>query len=118
MKISHEEFKELKKNFKGFTQVKVLTPSMSPLIMVNDMVKVASLPNDLNTIKPYDILIFWQDNKLICHFFIKIENGLFITRGLNSKRRDEPIKVEDLFGIVIHPKVGRFKRIFLKFLLR
>ena len=118
MKITYEEFKELKKNFDEFSKVRILTPSMAPLILVNDMVVVSPLPKDLNKIEPFDILVFWQKDKLICHFFIKNENGIYITRGLNNKYNDEPVQEDHLYGIVIKPKVGRIKRFFLKFFMR
>lgn len=117
MKVSYEDFKELKKNFDKFTKVRIITPSMEPLILINDMVVISPLPKDLNDIRPYDILVFWQKNKLICHFFIKKENGMYITRGLNNKEKDEPVQEDHLYGIVVKPKVGRIKRFFLKFFM-
>jgi len=116
MKISKEDFEKLKSEQKNFIKVKVLTPSMHPLIRVKDQILVERrLAQDIN---PYDILVFWQNNKLICHFFIKKVGDKYICRGLNNKDYDDPIALEDIFGIVVKPSVGPLKRFFLRIFLR
>lgn len=116
MKVSEEKFFELKESMDVFKDIKILTPSMAPFIKVNDMVKAMKVdPNDLN---PYDIIIFWQNEKLICHFLIKKENNMLISRGLNTKVYDEPIDPKYILAKVVRPKLNPMKKFFLSFLLR
>lgn len=116
MKVSKEEFEKLKSDQKNFLKVKVLTPSMHPLIRVNDQVLIERVTT--KEIKPYDILVFWQNNKLICHFFIKKQGDQYICRGLNNKEYDEPIAQSEIFGIVIKPTVGSIRKFLLRLFLR
>ena len=116
MKISESEFYILQNKLEDFMNIKVLTPSMAPLININDIVKIKKI--DPNKIQPYDIIVFWQKNKLFCHFFIKKEGDFYIARGLNNKEYDDKIEEKYLFGQVLKPEVGKVKKFFLRFLLR
>ena len=116
MKVTEDEFFKIKEKLTDFINITIITPSMAPLININDTVTIKRIePND---IEPYDIVVFWQSNKLICHFFIKSQNGHYITRGLNNRNYDDEIEEKHLLGVVIKPKVGSIKKFFLKFLLR
>lgn len=116
MKVTESEYFELKKNLKDFGQVKILTGSMAPLIGVNDIVQVQRI--DPNEIKPYDIIVFWQEDKLVCHFFIRKEDNKLIARGLNNKEHDNKIEEKYVLAKVIKPRVAPFKKFLLKYLLR
>ncbi len=116
MKVTKEEFNKLKEDLSDFAQIKILTPSMSPLIQINDIIKVQKIsPEDL---RPYDIIVFWQSDKLICHFFIKKVGDKYLARGLNNKEYDAEIASEDILAKVIRPRVSNIKKFFLKYLLR
>jgi len=63
MKISREQFSELQAL--PFFKSKVITNSMEPVIKVGDEIVVdVGNPN----IKRFDIIVFYFDEKLICHF--------------------------------------------------
>jgi signal peptidase I len=119
MKVPFEKFIMLKKNLKGVTQVKVLSGSMTPFIYKGDIVEVTTL--GVESVIPGDVIVFWRENKLICHLLMKkrTENGktYLRTKGLSSGEYDDEIE-EDLFlGVVTKPRIGTFRRIFFKLLI-
>lgn len=103
--ISWEEFEVLRQSQTPLYKFKIVTGSMDPLIPVGSTVIVDTTAE----IKPSDIIVFWQDNKLICHIFwrknkIISQNGqeILVTRPLFGRRMDLSITAPHVLGKVIN----------------
>ena len=119
MKYSLEDFLKLKASFKKNRKVKILSGSMEPFIYKNDVVTIAN--KSVKLLKKGDVIVFWKDNKLICHLFHRFnifENKeCLITKGINSKRYDSPVLQKFYLGIIIEPKVTKLKKVLFKLYL-
>lgn len=86
--------------------------SMNPLIKEGDILKIEFL-NSVQSLKRFDIIVFWQHEHLICHYFWRVNNffhqknndgiekKILATRPLNPlKGYDQPITEEHILGIV------------------
>lgn len=69
--------------------------------------------------KPFDILIFHQHDKLICHMYIKdsmlgTNSGTseYLTRPYCGNSFDFPIEKKNVLGIVCSHKVSLFRKLF------
>ncbi len=118
VKISLQEFFDLKSNFNGPNEVEILTGSMAPFINPGEKVLVFPLGN--KKLEKFDPIIYWQSDKLICHFYyreVTTEKGShIITKSLNSPKDDPPVQKEHILGIVVRPKLPRWKRFMLRLL--
>ena len=118
MKVTRDRFYEIKSNLRTPTQVKILTGSMDPFIKAGE--KVLIRPFDPNSLKKLDTIIFWQEHKLICHFFYKKElkqnKWIYYAKALNSKKLDSPLTEDDILGVVIKPSLPQWKKFLMKFL--
>jgi len=89
-----------------FLRGRVLTASMDPLIKVGDEIVVDIKSNDL---KRFDIIVFIQDDMLICHYIWSINKFvrpiLIQTRSLLGKK-DFPIDLEKYIGKVISHRLS------------
>jgi len=68
MKILEEEFTFLKNKLEKSGEnikVKIISDSMEPLIMVNEDIVIEFV--DYDELRYLDIIVFWKDNKLLCH---------------------------------------------------
>ena len=99
MEITQEIKEEILKNsiFKGT----VVTGSMVPVIKVGESVVVEVKANNL---KRFDIIVFVENQKLICHFLwqmnTRVSPILYQTRNMFGGK-DFPIREEDYIGRVI-----------------
>lgn len=93
----------------GELEITVVGKSMTPLYEANgQLVRIKPITN-LSELKRFDILIFWQNNKLIAHYYWK-QNSYFVenvndpdlvTRPLNPiKSFDHPIRFKHILGVV------------------
>ncbi|MBC77071.1 MAG: hypothetical protein CME64_13740 [Halobacteriovoraceae bacterium] len=118
MKITKEEFNKIKSNFKKPRQVKILTGSMDPFIKAGDRVTIR--PFNSEDLKEFDTIVFWQDDKLICHFLYKKEvrsdSLVYHTKGLNSKELDSPVNEEQILGVVTAPTLPSWKKFLMRFI--
>lgn len=91
---------------------------MSPFIVSGDPVTIVELRDDISPITP---IVFWQDEKLICHFFKKKKSisgvEYYITKPLSKNHEDPPVPVDNVLGVVVSPKIRKFKKIILRFIL-
>lgn len=119
MKYSLEDFLELKNSFSGIKKVRILSGSMEPFIYKDDVILIT--PKDINLLKKGDVIVFWKDNKLICHLFHRFETfenqDCLITKGINTKSFDSPIPRKFYLGILVEPKVTLIKSFFFKLYL-
>jgi signal peptidase I len=119
MKYSLEDFLELKSSFNSNKKVRILSGSMEPFIYKDDIIIVS--PKEIDSLQKGDVIIFWKDNKLICHLFHRFEKVLsqdcLITKGINSKKYDSPVQRKFFLGVIAEPKVTILKRVFFKLYL-
>lgn len=82
----------------------VLSGSMEPELSVDDIIIVKKQ----NDFKVNDVVVFQQHGSLVVHRIIEINDGMVTTQGDANNTSDEPIKLEDIKGIVIGsvPRVG------------
>lgn len=98
--ITREEFNQLKQLplFKGT----IVSGSMMPLMPIGTPIVVAVGDQ---TIKRFDIIVFYNENKLICHFLWNINKivtpKLLQTRNLVNFGVDFPITMDDYLGKVV-----------------
>lgn len=99
------EYSRLKAGLKesGKITLRVASDSMLPLLKIGQSVNVIN--QDPQKAQKFDILVFWQDNKLICHFLwaVQEKSGInervYITKSLKSpKDVDLPIKENLILG--------------------
>lgn len=110
--------KKIEANGKA-VEARIISGSMSPLIKINDIIKIERAPTKLNI---FDIIVFNnQEGQLTCHLFIKYSQtkNMLITRGYNNKEFDLLINREDVVGIVTNYKLSIIQKIYfsLKFII-
>lgn len=72
--------------------------SMQPLINQDDKIYIEKVAFEDLAIG--DIIVFYQNNKLISHRFIRKKNGKIIAKGDNSLLFDKPFEPKQIFGRV------------------
>ena len=95
-------------SFFGYTQAVVLSPSMEPVIRVNDLV-VIHRENDYQV---DDVITFAEDGGLVTHRIIEVTEGGYITQGDANPAPDPEIEKSAVIGCVkvVIPKAGGFIR--------
>ena len=88
-----------------FSQCKVISHSMFPLLGKGDWIIVKSKFNN-EEIKPGVILLYHLQNKFIVHRIVRIDQDGITTKGDFSMNLDPPITREQIIGIVIAVKKG------------
>jgi hypothetical protein len=116
--VSDEFFILIKIKLAALGQMKhpVVTGSMEPLIAVGSWIEVK--PCKIKDLNQFDIIVFHQFEKLICHYvwyFSKLKQDEVITRSLVGGE-DMPINENHLLGRVVNFDISKFQRfkIFLK----
>ena len=123
--LSWDQFNSLKVLLisKKNIPITIIGKSMLPLIKEGNVVDVESINSILN-LKRFDIIIFWQHDKLICHYFWRMndvfqhknadgnEKKILVTKPLNPIRRsDQPITEEQILGIVKNYHLSQYLKI-------
>ena len=120
MKMSLKEFLILKKSVQSNCKVKILSRSMEPFIYKGEEILVEKCkPNHFKRFTP---IVFWYEEKLICHFYIKKEvkeEGVYyMMKSLDSKVITESVKEEWILGVVKTPSLGLFRRLVMSLKFR
>lgn len=93
---------------------KIISDSMTPLIPVGAEIEIESVKGT-DHLERFDILVFKEDNKLICHYFWHInkvfDQGKIVTRNLKDGGRDIPFEFEKLHGRVINYKIRSWMKL-------
>ena len=105
--ITHDIFLLLKLKLQKHKTlpVRIVTGSMLPLIKIDENIWVEP-PPPLEELKRFDILVYWSDDKFICHYLDRIndvinsDQKVLILKGLKNKGQDFPVYYENLFGKV------------------
>jgi len=105
--INSDEFKHYKKELlqKGSIQCQIVSGSMEPIIKTSDLVTVEPL---IEEPKHFDILVFWEKNKFICHYLYHLNRkssssseSIYITRSLRNSAEDLPLPRSHVLGVVV-----------------
>lgn len=91
--------------------IRIVSDSMAPFISIDEILEIRPLSTDL---KRFDILVFWQNDKLICHFLWKahIDNEYFFFKSLKYPRQsDDSIDKRFLLGRVSHKKLNFYYKL-------
>lgn len=71
--------------------------SMEPLINQGDRLFIQKKTNNL---KIGEIIVFFQNKKIVCHRIIKLRGEWVITKGDNLAFQDNPQKKKSIIGII------------------
>ena len=100
--------------------INVYGTSMLPLFKNEGEEVVVTSVSDWQEIKKFDVVVFWQNNILICHYFWRhnkyfnddVSNPTLLTRPLNPiKGFDHPIKFNQILGTVKSKKISFWTRV-------
>lgn len=97
-------------NFFGYTVFEVSTGSMAKTLNVYDVILV-EITKDVQV---GDIITFKQDNELITHRIMEMDENELITKGDANNTEDKAITKDAIVGKVIsvYPKVGVWAKVF------
>ncbi len=120
MLLSTEQFLKVKNEIlkSGRAKCRIISNSMEPIIKVNEKIDVEPLQEDL---RPFDIIVFFFQDKLICHWVVKprseFDTNRIITASFNPIGLDFPVSREQILGKVISHQMSWLNKIkiFLKF---
>lgn len=98
-------------NIFGYTMFVVKSGSMEPTISTDDIILVKIQQNDLNV---NDIISYEEDNMIITHRIIEVQQNDITTKGDNNNTQDGLTKREKVIGKVIKiiHNVGIWKKVF------
>ena len=107
--LQFEDFVILKKKLhrKKAMSFNIASDSMSPLIKINDKIEIVPVRTD--ELQLFDIIVFWQFDRLLCHFIVKTISPLN-TASLKNKV-DYPVKEELILGKVVNFKLNLFHKV-------
>lgn len=113
-KYSITEFLSLKKKLgkNNDLNVNIISNSLSPWIVRHQNVTLKSV--EIKDLKAFDIIVYWSDEKLICHIYYKTLNGKIMTKGLQSKEFDQLFSPKLVLGVVEDTKFNFIQKFFLK----
>ena len=103
-------FKNAYPNYFGYTFFEVASGSMEPTLKINDVILV-KITND--NLKKGDIVAFMNDETVITHRIIYLDENVLTVKGDNNNIVDKPITREQVIGKVvkIYPKLGVWKKV-------
>lgn len=112
-------FTKLKKRLhsSGKMSLEVVSGSMLPLIPVGSSIDIRPIIDEL---KPFDIVVFWDGDKLISHYIWKKSafktqgKDVWLTRSLqNPENNDLPVEEDRILGIIINFNLSGFQKFFV-----
>ena len=81
----------------GYGAALVLTGSMEPTIMADDMIFV----KEADSFAPGDIVVFQSGSMLVVHRVVEVTGDSLITQGDANNAVDDPVAISDVKGIVL-----------------
>lgn len=99
-------------NFFGYSMFEVISGSMSPTIMVNDLILVKNTKN----VNENDIITYYSDGDFITHRVINVFDDFVVTKGDANNSEDVNVEKNNIVGKVILciPKGGLWRRILIQ----
>lgn len=103
-------FKNAYPNYFGYTFFEVASGSMEPTLKINDVILV-KITND--NLKKGDIIAFLNEETIITHRIIYLDENVITVKGDNNNVVDKPIVKDQVIGKVvkIYPKLGVWKKV-------
>lgn len=97
-------------NYFGYTFFEVASGSMEPTLHINDVILVKITKDNL---KKGDIIAFLQDDAIITHRIVYIDEEIITVKGDNNNTVDKPIVVDNVIGkiVKIYPELGIWKKV-------
>jgi len=94
----------------GYTMFEVASGSMEPTLYIDDVILVKILKDDL---KKGDIIAFVNENVVITHRILLVDNDTITVKGDKNNTIDKPINRSQVIGKVVKvlPKFGVWKKI-------
>lgn len=118
-RFSRTQFGKFKQRLhdEGALGIRILSGSMEPLIQTGEELQVIPI-KDVADLKPFDIIVYWDRDILICHYLWSINQRfrtdaglrIFGTRSLASQREDFPIDESQILGRVIGKRISRWQQ--------
>ena len=116
MKCDNFKFQSIKKIIKknDSISIKIISDSMQPSLNINDIINIKYININEYTFNRFDILLFWDSNFLMCHYFWSY-NNLFNNNGsksINTRSIKEiysngiPISPSQVIGIATNCKIS------------
>ncbi len=98
-------------NFMGYSVFKVISDSMAPTIVKNDVI-IVKIKSE---IKKNDIITYKLKDDFITHRVVEIKKDSYITRGDSNNVGDSPVSKDIIVGKVVKilPKLGIWKDIIM-----
>ena len=81
----------------GYGAALVLTGSMEPTIMADDLIFV----KEADSFQPDDIVVFQSGSVLVVHRVVEVTEDSLITRGDANNVTDDPVALKDVKGVVL-----------------
>jgi signal peptidase I len=112
-----KEIRKIKSSLveESFLSLHVVSGSMEPVIMTGDRVVVAPIAS--SDLRPFDIIVFWNSQVLICHYFWHINelaesdgSRLLVTRPLAAWHEDLPVPEDHVLGKVVSHRIPAWRR--------
>jgi hypothetical protein len=100
---------------KGELEINIVGTSMLPHFPISGYTAIVKPVPSLESLKRFDIIVFWQNDKLIGHYFWKKNthfNEDLLTKPLNPiKGIDHPIQFEQILGIIPDKPIGPYLKL-------
>lgn len=96
-------------NYFGYTYFSTISGSMEDTINIDDYV-IVKITDD---VKVDDIVTFKDDNMIITHRIVRVEEGKIVTKGDANNVEDKPISKEQVIGKVtyIARNIGKYIKV-------
>jgi len=109
-------FAVLKKKLQeGPLTMRLVSDSMAPLLKVGDLVEVQKCSQPIQL---FDLVVFWTNEKLMCHFLWRDQlayDGTFVTRSLKDPWHDDlPQPHENLLGVVSDRRISDWRKLWIQ----
>ena len=100
-------------NYFGYTFFEVASGSMEPTLQINDVILVKITKDNL---KKGDIIAFTQDDAIITHRIIYIDDKVLTVKGDNNNTIDNPIVIDNVIGkmVKVYPRLGIWKKVLVE----
>lgn len=99
--------------------IQLASGSMSPVLPTGSQAEIQACR--LEDLKFLDMVVFWDEEKIVCHCFFGLGDmrsatgeRTFISRGLASKQFDVLTSESNLIGKVVNRKIGSWEYIFYR----
>jgi hypothetical protein len=99
--------------------IEIMSDSMSPVLKVGESYLVSKIERDYKP-KKFEILIYWNGEKLIAHYFNEIarlaetNEDVWIFKSIKSKNKEDfPVRPESIVGIV-NKKISVYFRLIIQ----